>query len=281
MKKPMRILVQVAFGAGLFVAGGLLAVWFDRNFDIVPVDMSPLPARSASGAAEARRAPDDPAAPGDFAFEFEEGEKLTYRLHADIGGNALEMMSSEGVGMTFDSTMSLTTNAVDRAGNADMTMAFETARLEGEFMGSPVRMLHDATGTRMDMDQRPLVDTNRGQSVRGIPQLEFFREPVELSVGPDGRVRRVSGASGMEAMVPPGTFAAPVAFENAREGVGETWTSEFTLPVPGAGTPIPARATNTVERYETVKGRRCAVIRQDITARQRDGRMVSPESVLG
>lgn len=302
MRKPgiaLQALVAIALFAG-GVAGG---IWFSQNYRIVPADQAGAPRESRPAATPAEEGwqlaetqaqllsapqaghsaaalqPNRPKGP--FAYKFTPNEKLHYRLDANIAGEGYELLTPSGVGTQFSSDLQLVTESIDSAGNGKLRLDFNRADMNGEFMGGPFELHYGPERTYMYMSGRRLVDTAEGESAKGIPQLEFFQQPIRMDVAPDGTVLRVAGGAGMSQMLSPAALIAPAPFPDPEMPIGSSWDSDFTLPVPGLGTAAPAKAHNTLTGYQNVAGRRCAVVRQDLTSAQQDGTLDSPSSILG
>ena len=305
--KPTRVLIQALIGGALFVTGVGGGIWFNEHYQIVPrnyanppqtptqptIDATtPAPpvqttlgarARDAVPAQPTQTAPatPPPLPDGPFAYRFVPNEHLVYRLQADIEGTGLDFGQGSPVAMTMDSGLSLVTESVDGFGNGSLRLTFDEVYMGGDFMGGPFELRHGPERTVMTMDGRPLVDTAQGQSTKGIPQLEFFQQPIRMKVAPDGRVLNVSGGAGLGTMLSPTQMLTPTQFPSPEFREGQQWESQFNLPVPGLGAAAPARALNTFIGRRVIRGRQCAVIRQELFSSQQDGTMASPKSVLG
>lgn len=301
--------VLVGLAVLLVFAGGVGAgVWFTHNYRIVPFVKAPLATTSphatppdaalpsesedaaasltprAAGHANLPPLPESPAtAPnlGPFAYKFTPGELLRYRLEADVQGLGREFDETLGINMGIASDMMLRTDRVDARGNGELQLAFAAVDVQGVFMGSPFAMHQTPEGAQMRMDDRTLLDTDRGQSIGGIPQMEFFSENIEMTVAPDGKVIDLKGSPGLEEMLATSSMFAPVQFPSPEIPIGYQWETVFDMPVPGFGTAARSRAINTFQGYQIVNGRQCAVILQEFISEQREGTLDSPESALG
>ena len=216
-----------------------------------------------------------------FHYQFVSGERLEYALDATIGGSGIESLAGPGnVAMEFSSDMYVETLGVDLAGNGDLLIGFDTVEMRGSFMDAPVNLMHSLGGTEFNHGNSH-ISTAQGDSIAGIPQLEFFNKPTRAEITPAGDVLNVFGAPGMDRMLSPEKLVASVRFPDGDLDEGAQWISEFAMPVPGIGSPVASQATNVLEGFELYRGRYCGVIRQTIQAKQEAGTAVSPESVLG
>ena len=220
-------------------------------------------------------------ADGPFAYRFTPGEVLIYALEARAGGSGFEQGAPGSIGLFMAYKMYVTTEEVDRKGVATLRLDFDDVIMRGNFMGEEVDLMmrgDDATFTRSGQRQ---VNTFQGDSIEGIPQLEFFKEPIRMRVAPNGVVLEVSGPKGFEKILSPAQSLVPVNFDKPALEINDSWTNEFKMPIPGLGIPATAIATSTLLGYETVDGRNCGVILQHLDSTQMDGTLDSPSSAMG
>lgn len=219
---------------------------------------------------------------GAFTFKFTPGETLNYRLTAKMEGAGMEAIGGSPIDLNLDSAIALTTQSVDQKGYGQLRMQFGDTLAQGDFMGSPFLMARGDAGTRLEMNGQTYIDSaaNQGSSA-GIPQLEFFDHPIDMEVAPNGVVTAISGESGMGAILGAAPLFTDIEFPEGEITEGTSWTSHVTMPVPGIGTPIPTTIKNTFTGYKTVGNRLCAVIDQQITSEQVQGKLSAPASVLG
>lgn len=224
----------------------------------------------------------DPATPDSlFHYQFVAGERLDYALDAAIGGTGIESLSGPGnVAMEFTSDLHVLTESVDLAGNGNLSIGFDRVEMHGSFMDAPVNLVHSLAGTEYTHGNEH-VSTANGDSIAGIPQLEFFNQPTKARVSPSGEVLQVDGAPGMDKLLSPEEILTSIEFPAGELDTGAQWTSNFAMPVPGVGSPAGATALNVLEGFQLFRGRYCGVIRQTLQADQADGTLASPESVLG
>jgi hypothetical protein len=316
-KKPWPLWAKGLILTAVFVAGAGGGVWFTHNFRIVPLQETPpaydtteydgttgVPQTGTVGSTAPsdttgfRAAPDqvsstiaavpvpgtspqDAVPWGPFSYRFTPGERLHYVLDADIKGSGFELGESSGIDLFMGADLSLETQSVDSWGTGELQLKFDDVDMDGVFMGSPVDFRQAGENARMRMDGQTQVDTSAGQSIAGIPQMEFFRDPIHMTVARDGQVKRVTGAGNIGKLLSPAPMMAPVSFPDTEIPVNTQWESDFNLPVPGLGMPAKARMLNTLKGYMTVNGRKCGVIHQEFLSAQKDGTMLSPESILG
>ncbi len=202
---------------------------------------------------------------GPFAYKFKEGEVLTYRMDAEANGLGLAQADDRNsdIGLTIGFDMNLLAEKVDSDGNAELRLDFANMTTQGGFMDMPANYSHPGAGAVDPLGQG------------GGPQSRFFGEPTRIRVSPDGQVRDVSGAKGMDQLLTPEAALAPVQFPSAQFEVGDRWESKFNLPVPGMGVPASADASNEIVRFENIGARRCAVILQRLSSAQANGTMDS------
>jgi len=280
--KTWKVALQVCAGIGLLVAGGAAGVWFASNYDIVPKGVfpttppgppPPFPESLTRAAAPAE---------GEANYVFTAGERLRYRLTAEVIGSGVEQANDPmDIDLDFGADMALDTMAVNTWGEGELELRFEQVQMNGRFMGGPVQLAKNAGGTQFNMPGFSAVDTRQGQSVQGIPQLAFFDTPIEMRVGRDGVVRDVRGVEGFEKILAQVPVLASSRMPDTGVPLGTRWESSFSLPVPGLAKPPKAHATNTFTGYQNVQDRRCAVVSQVLTAEQTEGLLDSPESILG
>ncbi|MFP6583829.1 MAG: hypothetical protein VCD00_14915 [Candidatus Hydrogenedentota bacterium] len=220
-------------------------------------------------------------ADGPFAYRFTEGEDLTYQLDASVKGKGVDLGVDSAIGLTMNMTFGLETQEVDRRGFGTLELEFDRVQMTGNFMGEDVHLYQTGKNVDMSMNKFEQVDTDAGDSIKGISQLEFFTEAVTMVVSPDGMVQEVSGPSGFDTILSPADALAPSPFQTANLEIGQIWTSEFTMPVPGLAVPASATSYNTLVRYEWIGTREVGVIQQQIRSTQVDGEIVSPSSMLG
>lgn len=214
-------------------------------------------------------------------YQFIAGDRSYYRLQADISGAGIESLAgSGGVAMAFGADMQVLTESVDEEGNGYLDIRFDHVQMQGSFMDEPVSLSHSVAGTEYHYGNEN-ISSAAGDKVAGIPQLEFFNTPTKATVSPSGQVLQVSGAPGMDQMISPETLLASVQFPAGDLDPGAQWTSDFGMPVPGIGSPVSSQAVNTLEGFDLFRGRYCAIIRQTLTAQQKDGQINSPQSALG
>jgi len=169
---------------------------------------------------------------------------------------------------------------VDTEGNGSLEIRFDSVQMRGDFMGEMVELSHTLSGTEYHHGNEH-VSTAAGDSIAGIPQLEFLKTPVKALVSPGGDVLRVTGAPGFDQMLAPEALLASVKFPSGEMDAGTQWTSKFGMPLPGFGSPVASEAVNTLEGFSLFRGRYCAVIRQTLNANQQNGQIQLPESALG
>ncbi len=279
----MKLLAFLGKGtlATATVAAGLGAgSWVNERVQPQPTRLTT--AYSTQGIAAAPAAPTVPVTTDSlFHYQFVAGERLDYALDASIGGTGVESLVGPGnVAMRFSSDMNVTTESVDLLGNGDLSIGFDRVEMTGSFMDAPVNLVHSMTGTEFSHG-KDRVSTAKGDSIAGIPQLAFFNTPTKARVSPAGEVLSVSGAPGMEQMLSPEQLMTSVQFPSGDLDTGAQWESDFNMPIPGIGTPVGARTLNVLEGFQLFRGRYCGVIRQTILADQKNGSLVSPESVFG
>jgi hypothetical protein len=285
--KPSQIVALVAGVLLVFAVGAGTGIWFTKNFQIVRIDTPEAVAPAVAAPAEVvqEQVVETPLAntapKGPFSYQFTQNENLRYTMKARVEGTGTEGFSPEDVNLFMSADMNLTTQAVDDSGNADIRFSFDRVDMAGTFMGFPVEMSKSPERTRMSVDQGQPLDTDQGSPTSGIPQLEFFDTPIDMKVGPDGRVLSVRGGTGFEGMISPDALVAPIEFPDPEMAPGYSWTTEYDMPVPGLGTAAKTKAVNTFRGYEEIGGRRLAVIDQEMSSRQYGGTMNSPESIFG
>ncbi|GMW01349.1 MAG: hypothetical protein AMXMBFR84_24860 [Candidatus Hydrogenedentota bacterium] len=290
--KPSMIAGQIAgmlVCVGVGLAGGM---WFMKNYDIVPRGETPSPPpMSPNEAAEADlifKKPEPPSmAPaahnpsGPFSYKFKPGETLRYAINAELDGTGLQLGDSSPVDANFAAVMNVSTQSVDSSGNGSVDISFESAQLQGMFMGGPVDFRQSGSNASFSLDGTTQLDTSRGDSLKGVPQLEFLSQTIHTIVAPDGRVMDVRGPQGFDQLLSSSAFVSPVRFKDDEIPVQTEWTSDFSLPVPGIEALVPAQAHNVLVGYQDLYGRRCGVIQQTISAADKDGKISMPSSQLG
>ena len=217
-----------------------------------------------------------------FSYTFTPGERLAYRLETRVDGSGLDALSSVPISLDMTSDLSLATESVDAAGNALMRLTFDSVSMDGDFMESPYQLMQDGNNTFLADGGRTQIDTAQGiGSIQGIPQLEFFKEPVVMKVAPNGQVLELSGGQDLGSMLTAMPAVSALEFPDGELEQGYQWESRIKLPVPGFGTAADARIVNTLMGYQYLDDQLCAVIHQEFISHQDDGTLDSPESVLG
>ncbi len=279
--------------AGMFVlglvVGGTFGLWAGGHYRLVPVE--PTGVTPEATAPEDRadlgttadvtpEATPPTASAGPYTFKFTPEELLHYRVDAAISGKGADGGLAADVNMDFMGDFDLYTKAVDGAGVADLRVLFENASLQGDFLGTPFEMGYDEHRAYI-YDGRTRIDTERGDSVQGIPQMDYFRQPISLRVASNGEVLDVSGQAGLTGLLTALPALARVEFPENEIGDGTQWESRIKMPVPGFGTAVDTRILNTLIGYQYLGAKYCAVIQQDFGATQTDGTLNAPESALG
>jgi len=218
---------------------------------------------------------------GPFSYRFEHGETLVYRMNAVADGLGFDTGDSDSVGLSLNSDLILYTTGIDGRGNAEMLASFDNLDMTGTYMGETVELYKRDGATSWSMGEHTAVNTAVGDSIDGIPQLEFYNQPIAMTVAPNGHVLKVDGPKGFDQLMSPSDMIEMASFPSANLLVGDEWVSEFNLPIPGLDTPPKAAAQNTLMGYEYVGEHYCGVIRQVLTSDQIDGSITSPSSVLG
>ena len=269
-------------GKGIITAGVAAAGLSTGNWTHTAVHRASAYGPTPSATAETALAPMIPATADSLLhYQFVPGERTYYRLQADISGAGIESLAgSGGVAMAFGGDMNVLTEQEDDEGNGYLDIRFDQVQMQGSFMDEPVNLSHSAAGTEYHYGNEN-VNTATGDSVAGIPQLEFFNTPTKAVVSPSGQVLQVSGAPGMDQMLSPETLLASVQFPAGDLDAGAQWTSDFGMPIPGVGSLVSTQTVNTLEGYDLFRGRYCAIIRQTLNAQQQDGAITSPQSALG
>lgn len=293
--KPRTVLIAATTGLLLFAGGVCAGVWFSMHYRIVPIreaDTRPPTnfITAPPGATPPSRlpAPADPAREpyrpvhGALGFRFTQGERLQYRLSAGIEGSGFEQITGESpIDMRLDAGLTLSTESVAQDGTGSLRLDFEDVAMDGTFMGSPFQLSKRPGGASMRMDDRVLLDTESGQSIHGIPQLEFFDRPIRMKVGPDGTVLESSAGVALDTAMVALPLLPGVEFPNAGTAPGHQWESNVALPLPGLNKPLATRILNTFEGFTTVDNRRYGVIRQELRSDAQSGAFSLPESALG
>jgi hypothetical protein len=293
--KPLSIVLMILGSGAFFATGAGLGVWFTRHYQILPVrqtaqvpafqQVTPTPAPTLPAAVPAA-VPAKPkaVASGPLTRQFRPNEQLLYQLTAEVNGKGIEMGQGAAIGLTMASQLKLLTESVDALGNGTMRVSFESFQMTGNFMGDPVELVQADGQTAFRMAGKTKVDTAQGQSIQGIPQLEFLRQPIHVTVAPNGEVVNVAGGFGVGQILSPIMASSPVGHTATDTPNGSQWQSNFNLPVPGMGDAVHATTQNTIVGYQNVRGRNCAVIQQVITSAKQDGTagtLVSPQSAMG
>lgn len=292
---PWKIAALIASFAVAIAAVGAGGFYLGSHYRLVPVDSlarenaaalptpaslglpappSPTPTTAAAPAAL-------PKALGPFSYRFTPGETLGYALEARIAGNGSERDLGLGdIGLAMKAQFDMATTRVDPQGLADLTLRFTGVDMDGNFMGDKVTLHQGADRASMDMPgQRDAQQTTQDQ-LNAMPQMQFFREPIAMSIAPDGRVLSATGMPGFEKVLAPEQIVAAVGFPEQDMAPGTQWESSFNLPIPGLQEVVPARAVNTFERYMDLAGHKCAVIKQSIVSSGTNNVMSSTASAL-
>ena len=239
-------------------------------------------AAQATVPASAPRSAKAPAGGGLFNFQFTPGETLRYALVADVGGEGAESIGSAPVDMKLTTTMNLNTKSVDRDGTGDLRLEFDNTNFDGDFMGSPYAMFLNQSEQNIEMDGKSYVNSKEGKgSVDGLPQAQYFLEPIDMRVARNGEVLSVSGGMNMESMLAALPLQATPEFPMGNLDPNTQWESTIALPIPGFAEPAQATVLNTMTGYTNVKGRRCAAIKQEIQSQQINGKLNSPAGAFG
>ncbi|MBI4560357.1 MAG: hypothetical protein HY706_22445 [Candidatus Hydrogenedentes bacterium] len=280
-----KVLAAIAGGMTIFAAGTGFGIYFATHYRIGSLDevaeestvppATVLPVETSPQAATA--AGEEP-----FQLEFTPGERLNYRMDARIGGQGREAQNALPVNLQMRSGFSLFTESVATDGAGSLTLTFDDVQLAGDFMGEPFRMQTGSSGTVMAGSGKPVIDTGQGiGSPANIPQLEFFRTPIKMRVAKNGQITSVSGYKGLEAIFSQLPVMTELEFSNTEVSPQTQWTSDFALPVPGFGEAARARIVNTFLGHQTVNGRQCAVLQQQISSSQASGTLPSAASMPG
>ena len=273
--KLIGLLGKSIVTTGVVAAGLISGSWVNQT-----VHQKYPPPRSATGVA-GESIPAPATTDSLIHYRFTPGERLVYTLGAEISGSGIESLAgSSGVAMQFQSAMQVLTERVDTSGNGHLDIRFTEVAMQGSFMDAPVSLYHTLGGTEYSHGGEH-VSTAAGDSIAGIPQLEFFNQPTKATVSPAGEVLNVSGAPGMDKMLAPERLVAGVQFPAGDLDAGAQWESKFNMPVPGMGTLVPSRTLNELVGFQLFRGRYCAVIRQTFGANQEGGSIQSPASALG
>ncbi len=290
MMRALPVLAGLlSFAVGV-TAGGTAGVWVrDRNSEPAnpehayghdgPAELSGPPMAPESGP--------DVAAPAQerlnpFSYTFTPGERLVYRLESRVDGSGLDALSSAPISIDMMSELSLETESVDADGNALMRLTFDSVSVNGDFMESPYQLMQDGNNTFLANGGRTQIDTAQGLgSIQGVPQLEFFKEPVVMKIAPNGQVLELSGGQDLGSMLTAMPAVSALEFPEGDLQQGYQWESRIKLPVPGFGTAADARIVNTLMGYQYLDDQLCAVIRQEFISHQDDGTLDSPKSVFG
>jgi hypothetical protein len=276
--KLLTLLGKAALATGAVAAGLGSGSWVNQA---VHQRATPLRSTSANPQDSPEVAPAAATLDSLLHYQFTPGERLMYGLSADISGSGIESLAGAGgVAMAFQSVMQVLTERVDGSGNGYLDIRFTDVQMQGSFMDAPVSLSHSLTGTEYQHGSEH-ISTAAGDSIAGIPQLEFFNTPTKATVTPAGVVLEVSGAPGMDQMIAPEQLVASVQFPAGELDAGAQWESEFGMPVPGVGTVVPSRTLNELVGFDLYRGRYCAKIRQTIIANQEGGTLNSPQSALG
>lgn len=222
-----------------------------------------------------------PANEGPYAYRFQPGETLNYRLEAYAGGMGIDPEAQGAVGLNMRFDMRLDTERVSPSGAGQLQLAFTDVIMTGRFMGEPVELYKNGVNTRMDLGAGQALDTAHRDSTAGIPQLAFFEDPIHMTVAPDGTVTKLSGQPGLADMVQTARVLSPVQFPASELAIGHQWISAFNLPVPGLAMPAAYQCVNTFLGYQMIDGVHCGVIQQELLSSEENGALHAPEGRLG
>lgn len=284
------------------VAGG--GFYLGQHYRLVPIEppQPPVfqPPDSVSSAPAVTAAPQTPQPPvppslpetiaetvvpkgeGPFSYRFNPGEKLGYMLFAEVSGAGNERDLGMGdMGMRFDAQFDLDTETVDQEGVANLKLQFNRADLVGRFMGDEVSLHHGGTEGESPQLANQVRRSKARLNSSVSPELEFFKQPIRMSVAPNGEVLGVQGMPGIEEMLVPESIVAAVGFPETMLAEGQQWESSFRLPIPGFDVAADAKAINSFEGYTDLGGHPCAVIRQVLDSSQVNGQLSSATGVLG
>lgn len=276
--KLLALMGKGVLAAGVAAAGLTSGQWVNQNVhrSAAPIETAPSDTPPPDGGMAAPATVDSL-----FHYQFTPGETLYYGLNADVRGTGIESLAGAGgVAMAFRSSLVVKTESVDTLGNGYLDIRFGPVEMQGSFMDAPVSLAHSLAGTEFQHGNE-YVSTAAGDSIAGIPQLQFFNQPTKATVSPAGIVLEVSGAPGMDKLIAPESLIASVQFPEGDLDPGAQWVTDFGMPVPGIGTPVASTAVNTLDGMDLYRGRYCARIRQKLNAQQLDGTISSPESALG
>jgi len=218
---------------------------------------------------------------GPFAFKFTPGENLRYTMQANVSGQGMEMLLPGPIAMDMQSAFDLSTQSVAPDGTGSLRLSFGDTQFRGDFMGSDFAMLQGRDGARIEMDGQALLNTAAGQGIAGIPQLAYFQDAIEMEIGPNGLVHRVTGGPGMENFLEQLPVFSSVEFPETVLAEGDQWESALNMRVPGVGAPIEATMLNTFRGYVQMKNRRVAVIDQEFVSVDKANILQMPQSALG
>ncbi len=312
--KYAALVVAAIGGCMLFVAGIAFGFWFAQNFQIVPRgDFNKMIADAMQSGAEGKPGGETQnalnsivaqvlkqqgvseglsgsappvasrgASQGAFAFKFTPGEKLHYTLSAQMKGQGLEGVMPDPIALNLDSGFDLETQAVDASGNADLQMTYGGMRMNGDFMGSTLRMEQGPTGSRMVIGaQGPNASGSPRETAMDLPVLNALMTPTKMRVAPNGAVLRMSGAPGMDSMIDPMPLLTSIEFPAPHMTPGTQWESAADMPIPGFGSSIRTRIVNTFTGYKTIGRRLCAVIDQEVSTDPGSSLLPSSANALG
>lgn len=220
-----------------------------------------------------RNSPDPESEKGPFRFKFTKGEQRIYALQAGVTGSGLDVGNPEGVDMHMASNMILETKNVDRDGKAQLELRFDETTFQGDFMGSPYEMFVTQTIARATHAGRNTVpETNKKSS---NPQIAFFQHPIQMEVGPDGNVTHLDGPGEISALLAQAPLYSDLEFPRSELTSGESWVSEFALPIPGLAQAPKAQILNHYQGTDVYAGRECGVIHQTLSSAQTNGAVQS------
>jgi|GEM_PF-4431334 len=155
-------------------------------------------------------------------YKFKEGDVSEYKTYIE---SATEMISAEGT-ERIEAIMELDTTQKIIKVNPDGTYNVEVM----------------VTNARMKRD---------GEDVP-IPNLE---QPIMMKMSKNGKVMEMRGA-----MAQAGTSTHP-SFPSNSVDVGDTWSGDSIIEIPGTDKKVKLHTDHKLERFETIQGRECAVIK--------------------
>ena len=269
----------------VFVSGLAAGIWFSQHYRIVAVgapagrtaEVQPPPMSQFPRAAAIMPAIENSAAPaasapkGPLSYHFVPGETMHYGIEAGIQGTGLDLGLGANIAMNLASSLSLYTERVEPDGTGSLRLSFDNLDMTGDFMGSPIELHQSPERTLLNMNAQTKIDSSQGRSLGLIPQLDFFKQPVAMTVSPNGTIQKLEGAWGMEQLLAAVTRLSPDNGESAVLQPNAHWTSEFLMPIPGLGEGVKTVTNNTVTGYQVVEGHPCAVVQQEMRSSQSGG----------